>query len=112
MSDRAVTLCEHVSPFSPFPDDHLGALVRRIAAAVAGRMADTMGLLAAAVGDKRGQDLFTLQWTVFMHWMLRFCYLSCHCPLSSVISCMYICIITAGSQLFGPGLNRFENVLK
>jgi len=61
-----VSLCEHVSPFSPFPDDHLGALVRRIAAAAAGHKADVTGLLAAAVGDKRGQDLFALQRTVFV----------------------------------------------
>ena len=63
-----MSLCEHVSPFSPFPDNHLGALVRRIAAAAAGRVTDATGLLAAAVGNKRDRDLFTLQQTVFMRW--------------------------------------------
>ena len=69
MSDCAVSLCEHVSPFSPFPDDHLGTLMCQIAAATAaGRVADVTGLLAAAVGNKRDWDLFSLQRTVFVRW--------------------------------------------
>ena len=54
MSDCAQVLCEHVSPSFPSPGDHQGALVRRITAAAAGLKADTTGMLAAAVGNKRG----------------------------------------------------------
>ena len=50
-----VVLYEHVSPSSPFPVDHLGALERQIAA-VAGHSSDVTGLLAAVVGGIGGRD--------------------------------------------------------
>ena len=48
-------LCEHISPFSPFPDDHLGTLVRQITAATAGRKADVTS--ACKSGFKTGKRL-------------------------------------------------------
>ena len=71
MSGCAQALCEHISPSSPSPSNHLGALVGLIAAAAAvgGPDADAMGLAAAAavVGDKRGRDPCASQQTVFVH---------------------------------------------